>query len=103
VLDVIDANSGLKNHQKTERALEDRPELKEQVETFEFERTGEHFKIERTTGPAIVDRKTHYSHRPGVANRIEIIYDPQEIGHKVTLYRQVDSEWEAVDIRSLDL
>ena len=101
--DGIDIKLGINKHGRIKRPLEDRPEVEESVEFIEFERDGDNYRLERTTGPAIIDRKTHYSHRPGVASRVENIYDDSEIAHKVTLFRQSGSDWEEVDLSKLSL
>lgn len=103
LVDAIDVSLGITKHHRSTEPLEDRPELTQKVDTIEFTRDGQEFQLRRTTGPAIIDRKTHYSHRPGVANRSEYIYDEHEIGHKVTLYRRAAGEWEPVDINQLGL
>ncbi len=101
--DSIDIKVGIKRHGRTVRPLEDRPELHQKVEFIEFEREGQSFRLERTTGPAIIDRKTHYSSRPGAANRIENVYNQDEEAHQVTLLRAGGDDWEAVDIGSMQL
>lgn len=103
LVDAIDATCGIDRHTKNQRPLEDRPDLTETVETFEFERGGHEFKLERVSGPAIVDRKTHFTHRAGTANRIENIYDESEQGHKVTLYRKAGDDWQPLDLADLSL
>lgn len=101
LVDSIDATVGIDAHRKTNRPLTDRPDLKEQVEVFEFERGGNSFKLERVSGPAVVDRKSHYSRTAGTANRIENVYDESDISHKVTLFREVGGEWEPQDLSNL--
>jgi len=101
LIDSIDATVGFDAHKKTTRPLEDKPELTETVETFEFDRGGTRFKLERISGPAVVDRKSHYSHRGGTASRLENIYDTSEIAHRETLYRQVGGQWQPQDLSSL--
>lgn len=101
LIDSIDATVGFDAHRKTKRPLEDRPELTESVEEFEFERGGVRFKLERVSGPAVVDRKSHYSHRGGTASRIENIYDASDIAHRETLYREIGGDWQEQDISAL--
>lgn len=101
--DGIDIKLGITKHGRLKRPLEDRPEIEESVEFIEFEREGDKYKLERATGPAIIDRKTHYSHRPGVASRVENVYDTNEIGHKVTLFKESGSDWEEIDLNKLSL
>jgi hypothetical protein len=101
--DTIDTQVGIDRHGRFERPLEDRPELQEKVQFIEFERNGDRLRLERATGPAIIDRKTHYSSRPGAANRIETIYDVNEIAHRVRLLRKDGEEWEELDPSTLQL
>lgn len=101
--DAIDIKLGVDRHGRTTQPLEDQPELEQKIEFFEFEQAGRPLRLERRTGPAIVDRKSHYSHRGGTANRIENIYDPSEIVHSVVLLEKQGDEWEEVDINSLSL
>ena len=103
LVDAIDVTVGIDSHNRSQRPLEDRPDLTQQVEQIEFERGGQAFRLERTTGPAILDRKTHYSHRAGTANRVEYIYDEHELANKVTLYRETNGEWVAAELDQLSL
>lgn len=101
--DAIDVNLGIDRHGRDKLPLEDRPDLSQEVEYFEFERDGTRYRLERSTGPAIIDRKTHYSHRGGTANRVEYIYNEDEIAHKVTLLRDESGDWVAIDLSQLGL
>ena len=101
--DAIDVSLGVTDHGHLKRPLEDRPDLTQSIEFFEFSREGQGYRLERATGPTLIDRKSHYSHRGGTANRIENIYDPNDIGHVVSLYKKVNDEWEPVDIHQLGL
>lgn len=101
--DGIDIKLGINRHGRDKRTLEDRPDLEEAVEFIEFDRNGDSYRLERTTGPAIVDRKTHYSHRPGTANRVENVYNTSEVMHKVTLQKKTGQEWVEVELDQLSL
>ncbi|HSX41133.1 MAG TPA: hypothetical protein VLF21_00645 [Candidatus Saccharimonadales bacterium] len=103
LIDAVDATCGIDKHSKNMRPLDDRPDLNETVEVFEFERGGQAYKLERVSGPAIIDRKTHFTHRAGTANRIENIYDEHELGHKVTLYKNEAGDWQPQDMSALSL
>lgn len=103
LVDSVDVNLGITKHGRNKQQLEDRPDLEADVEFIEFSRDGMDFRLERSTGPAIIDRKTHYSHRPGVANRTEYIYDEGEIAHKVSLFKKDGDDWEPVDVSQLGL
>lgn len=103
LIDAIDATCGIDKHSKANRPLEDRPDLTEQVEVFEFERGDQEYKLERVSGPAIIDRKTHFTHRAGTANRVENIYDEAHLGHKVTLFKRINDDWQPQDMSALSL
>jgi hypothetical protein len=99
--DSIDARVGIDRHGRDSRPLEDRPELTEQVEYIEFKQSGHKLRLERVTGPAIIDRKTHFSHRAGAAKRIENVYDEHEQASRVALLRHHKDGWEEVNIAEL--
>ncbi|TAK89749.1 hypothetical protein EPO04_01430 [Patescibacteria group bacterium] len=101
--EAIDIKLGFDRHGREARPLEDRPDLTAQVEFFEFVKDGQTLRLERHTGPAIIDRKSHYSHRGGTANRIETIYNEREIAHTVHLLRKEGNDWVAVDLNELGL
>jgi hypothetical protein len=103
LIDAIDIKCGIDRHGKSERPLEDKPELTEQIQFIEFERDGSKYRLERITGPAIIDRKTHFTHRAGAANRIENIYDSEEKMHKIRLFQEISGEWEERPIDTLQL
>ncbi len=103
LVDSIDLKSGVDRHGKSQRPIEDHPKLEERVEFVEFESSGRPLRLERITGPAIVDRKTHYSHRPGVANRIETIYDSSEEASRVRLLERNGDDWTEVELSALSL
>ncbi len=103
LVDSIEVKLGIDRHGKDSRALEDRPDLTERVDFVEFSQGGRELRLERITGPAIIDRKSHYSHRPGVANRMETIYDPSETAHRIKLYVRSGGEWSEADPSALGL
>lgn len=103
LIDTIDATCGIDRHLKSKRPLEDRPDLLETVETFEFKKGGLAYKLERTSSPAIIDRKTHFSHRAGTAKRIENIYDEHELTHRVSLFKKDGPDWRQQEISDLAL
>ncbi len=53
-------------------------------------------KLERTTTPVVLDRKTLYNARAGVAGRVEYIYSDTEMTHKFRAFRWGSSSgnWE---------
>lgn len=102
-VDAIDIKCGIDRHGKDERPLEDRPELTEKINFIEFQSGGERYRLERISGPAIIERKTHYTHRAGQANRIENIYDTEELSHKLVLFQDRGGEWEERALDTLQL
>lgn len=103
LIDAIDIKCGIDRHGKSERPLEDKSELTEQIQFIEFERGEDKYRLERISGPAILDRKTHYTHRAGQANRIENIYDPEEKMHKIRLLQDNAGEWQEKPLDTLQL
>src|SRR4051812_34860399 len=89
IVDAIDTKFGLITHGRSERPVEDAPELTEQVAFIVFERDGEKYKVERVAGPAIVDRKTMGARRSGAVTRVENIYDQDEVSFRTNLYRSL--------------
>ncbi len=69
-----------------------------------FRQGDNEFKVERLTGPAIIDRKSHYHrHAGGSANRMENIYDENEISRRTNFYRKRGEDWEPVAPEDLNL
>ena len=88
LVDLIDEQYNIDNSNRREESLEDDKKLKQTVESIEFEKDNIKYKIERVTGPRIIDRKTFYSGH-GSANRIQYVYDPEETSSKVVFYKQL--------------
>ena len=89
LVDLIDEQYNIDNSNRREESLEDDKKLKQTVESIEFEKDNIKYKIERVTGPRIIDRKTFYSGH-GSANRIQYVYDPEETSSKVVFYKRLD-------------
>ena len=103
MVDAIDARFGLTDHGRLKRKLADAPELTEDVAFVVFEREGTRIKLERTTGPVVVDRKTVGARRAGADLHLENVYDPTETAHKTLVYREIDGDWVQVSIDELGL
>ena len=88
LVDLIDEQYVIDSSKRREEPLEDDKKLKQTVESIEFEKDNIKYKIERITGPRIIDRKTFYSGH-GSANRIQYVYDPEETSSKVVFYKQL--------------
>ncbi|HSX14287.1 MAG TPA: hypothetical protein VLE72_00005 [Candidatus Saccharimonadales bacterium] len=103
LVDAVDLKFGLSDHGRYEEALPDRSDLTRRVQFVTFKRGGQVYKMERVTGPAIVERKSHYHKSAGQATRFENIYDPDEISHKTNVYVQTGSDWEPISLEDLAL
>lgn len=86
LIDLIDDQYTIDKSDRREEALEGEKKLKQTVESIEFEKDNAKFKIERITGPRIVDKKTFYSGH-GSANRMQYVYDPEETSSRVVFYK----------------
>lgn len=101
--DAIDVKFGIARHGHEERPLEDVADLKQTVQFIEFERAGERFRLERVTGPAVVDRKGVGSRRIGSSIEFHNVYDPHDLVSKVVVLRADDDGWEPVALEDLEL
>lgn len=66
------------------------------VEFIEFSGPTGRMRLERTTKPAVIDKKTMYSKTGGRASQIQYTYSPDEIVHRLEAFRWNDatSDWE---------
>ena len=103
IVDAIDTKFGVHDHGRTTRPVEDARDLTEHVAWIMFERAGERYKLERVTGPAIINRRTIGARRAGAEVRYENVYDPGEVSHRTNLYRQTGGEWESISPDELGL
>ncbi len=88
LVDLIDDQYTIDRSDRRTEALEGEKKLKKTVESIEFEKDNVKFKIERETGPRIIDKKTFYSGH-GSANHSQYVYDPEETSSKVLFYKQL--------------
>ena len=88
LVDLIDEQYVIDNSDRREESLKDDKKLKQTVESIEFEKDNIKYRIERITGPRIIDKKTFYSGH-GSANRIQYVYDPEETSSRVVFYKQL--------------
>ena len=103
ITDAIDMQFGLKDHGRETRPVADAVHLTEQVKFVVFERSGERYKLERVTGPAIIDRKSVGAKRIGADIHFENVYDTEETASRINLYRDETGEWVAIDPSALGL
>ena len=68
------------------------------IERIEFETPQGKMKLERTTSPAVLDKKTIYSKTSARASNIEYTYSKDEVSHRLKAYRfdEARDEWEEV-------
>ena len=103
ITDAIETKYGIENHGRSERKIADAMHLTEQIAFIEFNREGQSYRLERITGPAIIDRRTVGARRAGSEVRFQNIYDTEEVGHKTLMYRRQAGEWEAISPEELSL
>jgi hypothetical protein len=97
IVDAIDTKFGLIDHGHKTEPLEDRHDLTQTIHYIVFEKSGEQFKIERVTSPAIIDRKSIHAKSAHSSVRFENIYDPEESMHKTNFYRRSGADWEIMN------
>jgi len=88
LIDLVDSKYTIDSTEKKQQPVEDNHKLSQTIEAIGFEKDNIKFKIERITGPRIIDKKTFYSGQ-GSANRVQYIYDPEETSSKVVCYKQL--------------
>jgi hypothetical protein len=73
------------------------------VETVLFETPMGKLKLQRTSRPVVVERKTRYSRRIGGATEEEYVYSETDKSYRVVLYRwnEDESAWDEVDVRKV--
>lgn len=101
--DAVDVKFGISGHGNLERPLEDRPELTEKVNFIEFEKSGETFRLEHVTRPAIIDKKSFHGKAATSGVRFENIYDPNTLTSKVDVFRRQGDELLPVELEDISL
>ncbi len=68
------------------------------LEFVEFSGPQGKMRLEYTTQPAVLDKKTIYSKTGGSASKVEYVYDPSEIVHRfrALCFNDARGEWEEV-------
>lgn len=103
IVDALDERFGLTRHGRYDEPLEDKPTLTQHIEFIEFERGDQEYRLERRTGPAIVDRKTIHHKAAGSSVRFENVYDATETTHKIHVYTKTNSEWTEINASDLSI
>jgi len=101
--DAIDIKFGLNRHGRLERPLDDAPHLREKVQFVEFDRSGQAYRLERSVGPALIDRKAIGGNRIGAAVHFQNTYDPTEEQARVVLLVQEAGDWIPAELDQLGL
>lgn len=74
------------------------------AEIVEFNAPHGRFRIVRENRPLVLEKKLHYSHRPGDTARAEYKFSDTEFTHKLRVYKESnDYEWEEVTLDQLGL
>ena len=73
------------------------PQATETVESIEFSKDGQRFKLEYVTRPRMIDKKTNYSNRIGGQVQVKIRYDLQDLYGSLHAYRWQDDDWQELD------
>jgi hypothetical protein len=73
------------------------------IETVVFQTAMGKLKLQRTSKPVVVERKTRYSKRIGGATDEEYVYSETDKSYRVALYRwnEEESAWDEVDVRKV--
>ena len=103
IVDAIDSRFGLDKHGRLERPIEDHLDLTEKVAFIEFTRDGDKYRLERVTGPAIIDKKAIGGRRVGAELRYETVYDAHDITHRTNFFKDDGGEWTRLDMSNLQL
>jgi hypothetical protein len=103
IVDAIDTKFGLADHGTKTEPLEDRHDLTHTIQFIVFEKDGERYKIERVTGPAIIDRKSIHAKSATSSVRFENVYDPEETMHKTNFYKSQGPDWELISPEDINL
>lgn len=62
------------------------------------------YKLIRENKPVVLEKKMHYSHRPGDTARTEYKLSDTELSHKLHVFKELDfDEWEEVTLTDLGL
>lgn len=82
----------------------DGPAVQGTQDILEFENPAGTFRVIRENRPVVLEKKQHYTHRPGDTARTEYKLSDTEFSHKLRVYKEVDfDEWEEVTLDKLGL
>lgn len=103
IVDAIDAKFGVNRHGRTQEPLEDRTDLVAKIAFIEFSKSGQDYRLERISRPAIIDKRSHYHKAASGGVRYENVYDQDTITHQTKMYRRSGDDWEPIDPSELAL
>jgi hypothetical protein len=69
------------------------------IERLEFDSPLGHLRMERTTRPKILDKKSHY-HKGAGGAQVEYVLSEDEFSHKLDVYKldEVTGDWQPLDV-----
>jgi len=65
-----------------------------EIEFIVFDSPLGRLKLERTTKPRVVDKKTFGGSKYGTAAGVEYVYSDTEMTHQLQAFKEIDGEWE---------
>ncbi len=73
-------------------------------DVLQFQTPQDTFKLIRENRPVVLEKKQHYSHRPGDTARTEYKLSDTEFSHKLRVYKEdLNGEWEEITLDRLGL
>lgn len=97
IIGQVKDNFEVLNHDTKDLSEDDGPGS---VETIEFSGPLGKMKLERTTKPLVLDKKTIGSRRIGSDTTVEYIYSDTEKTHKFTAYKWDESDQNWLEIKT---
>ncbi len=74
------------------------------ADILEFTGPNGRFRVVREHHPIVLDKKMHYSHRPGDTARTEYKFSDTEVSYKLRVYKESDmDDWDEVTLDKLGL
>jgi len=71
---------------------------------IEFSGPNGRFRVVREHRPVVLDKKMHYSHRPGDTARTEYKFSDTEVNYRLRVYKESDiDEWDEITLDKLGL
>lgn len=99
LIEMIGAKFGIDEKRKEELNLgEDthKKPVKGEVEIIEFQGPLGKMKLERTTKPLVLDKKTQYTRRIGSQTKVDYVYSETEKTSSLKVYQWDGNEWKEI-------